>query len=127
MSDHPDPRGARPTVLVVEDEDAIRRLARRMLAAEGYQVVTVPHGAAALQVLASTTPDVILSDLQMPHIDGVQLAREVNTRWPTVRMVFMTGHPDLALPPDLPGPLLKKPFTSERLLQAIRQVMISLA
>lgn len=62
--------GARPRVLVVDDDDAVCELLRQVLTDEGYAVATVPHGAAALELVRHHQPAVILVDLRMPIMDG---------------------------------------------------------
>jgi CheY-like chemotaxis protein len=62
--------GARPRVLVVDDDDAVCELLRQALTDEGYAVATVPHGAAALELVRHHQPAVILVDLRMPIMDG---------------------------------------------------------
>lgn len=60
----------RPRVLVIDDDDAICDLLRDALTDEGYAVATVPHGAAALELMKHDQPAVILCDLRMPIMDG---------------------------------------------------------
>lgn len=108
-----------PTILVVEDSDTVRTVVARMLSTEGYPVLTAVDGIDALDVLARTPVDVVVSDLLMPRLNGRSLALEIAARWPLVRIVFMTGHPDSALTRDLPGPLIMKPFGFEELAAAI--------
>jgi CheY-like chemotaxis protein len=62
-------------VLVVDDDEDIRQLVDMALSSEGHQVITAQHGAAALEVLATSLPDVILLDMKMPVMDGWELAR----------------------------------------------------
>jgi two-component system, chemotaxis family, chemotaxis protein CheY len=62
-------------VLVVDDDESIRDLVEMALSAEGHQVITAPHGAAALEVIALAPPDVILLDMKMPVMDGWAFAR----------------------------------------------------
>ena len=62
-------------VLVVDDDESIRELVEMALSSEGHLVMTAPHGAAALDVIARTPPDVILLDMKMPVMDGWEFAR----------------------------------------------------
>jgi DNA-binding response OmpR family regulator len=66
-------RGRQPTVLVVEDERHMRDLLELGLAHNGFAVSTVPDGAAAMQVIDRTFPDVIVLDVMLPKIDGISL------------------------------------------------------
>jgi two-component system, cell cycle sensor histidine kinase and response regulator CckA len=117
---------ARPTVLVVDDEDALRAAIRRLLEGQGYGVIEAPNGANALQLLEDTTvPKVslVLTDLRMPVMDGRQLAAALARRHPSLPIVFMSGFTaqlmDLRLvSPDLV--FLPKPFRDHDLLAAVR-------
>ena len=81
-----------PTVLVVDDSKVDQRLAAGLLTTRAdVNVVFADHGAAALQAMESQTPDVVLTDLQMPEMDGLQLVREVRRRHPAVPVVLMTA------------------------------------
>lgn len=62
-------------VLVVDDDESIRELVDMALSSEGHQVTTAPHGAAALEAIALSPPDVILLDMKMPVMDGWEFAR----------------------------------------------------
>jgi CheY-like chemotaxis protein len=113
------PKATLPTILLVEDSDIVRPLVARMLLDEGYTVHIAKNGLEALDLLARTAVDVVVTDLLMPRLDGRKLALEIAARWPSIRMVFMTGHPNSALVRDLPGPLVLKPFGPEELMAAV--------
>ena len=68
-----------PTVMVVDDSLTVRKITSRLLAREGYQVITAKDGVDALEQLTEITPDVILSDIEMPRMDGFELARNIRT------------------------------------------------
>jgi DNA-binding response OmpR family regulator len=91
----PQPEDARGCILVVDDEDALRRAVTRRLRAEGYAVVEADHGAAALDELEAHAVDVVLSDITMPDMDGVELLRRVREAKPDVPVLLMTGEPHL--------------------------------
>jgi len=112
-----------PTILIVEDSDVVRSLTGRMLVDEGYPIVTAIDGVEAIEVLERSAIGVVLTDLKMPRMNGRELARQIVARWPRVRMLFMTGHPDAGLTADLPGPVLMKPFTPEALTAAVRTLV----
>ena len=118
----PNPPSA-PTILIVEDSDVVRTLTGRMLVDQGYPIVTAIDGVEAIEVLERSAIGVVLSDLKMPRMNGRELARHIVARWPRVRMLFMTGHPDATLTADLPGPVLTKPFTPEALTAAVRMLV----
>jgi two-component system cell cycle sensor histidine kinase/response regulator CckA len=111
------------TILIVEDSDVVRTLTGRMLVDEGYPVVTAIDGVEAIEVLERCSVAVVVTDLKMPRMNGRELAVQVAARWPDVRMLFMTGHPEAELTRDLPGPLLMKPFAPEALAAAVRALV----
>jgi PAS domain S-box-containing protein len=116
------------TVLLVEDEAAVRAIARRVLERAGYQVLTARHGADALRVLDEhgAGVDVLLSDVVMPEMGGVELAARVAERLPGVRVVLMSGYADADLgaigQDGMVDGFVAKPFTAESLLETLQQV-----
>jgi CheY-like chemotaxis protein len=114
------------TILVVEDEDALRAAIRRLLQSEGYTVLEAQNGASALEVLSSPSAAgvaLVLTDLRMPVMDGRQLAAALARIRPNLPVVFMSGFTaqlmDMRLvSPHLP--FLAKPFKNEALLAAVR-------
>ncbi len=122
------PRGGGERVLVVEDEPQVRALAARALADRGYQVLTAGDGEAALALLAREPPvDLVLTDVVMPHMGGVDLAARLRERDPAPAVLFMSGYVDRAslgrsvLPEDAPFQL--KPFTPAALATKVREVL----
>jgi DNA-binding NtrC family response regulator len=91
-----DPDEARPTrVLVVDDEEALRKGLAHILTARGCEVTTAENGRTALEMLQIERPHVLLSDLFMPGLNGLQLLEETKRRWPEVEVVLMTAYADV--------------------------------
>jgi CheY-like chemotaxis protein len=84
------------TVLVVDDEAGARRTLMRLLAREGYETVGAGDGREALRSLEARTPDVILLDLMMPEMDGLELleALQANAQWKALPVVVLTALSD---------------------------------
>jgi CheY-like chemotaxis protein len=83
-------------VLVVDDDARTARLLARMLGEDGYEVELALDGAAAVGRLArSPTPDVLVTDVKMPHVDGAGVARYARWRRPQLPVFLVTGHPEL--------------------------------
>jgi chemosensory pili system protein ChpA (sensor histidine kinase/response regulator) len=82
-----------PLVLVVDDSLTVRRVTQRLLTREGYRVTTAKDGLDALEKLAEETPVVVLSDIEMPRMDGFDLARNVraDTRWAGLPIIMITS------------------------------------
>jgi two-component system cell cycle sensor histidine kinase/response regulator CckA len=105
-------------VLVVDDEDLVRRLMARTLTDAGYRVVEARSGVEAVAVLSSDAGGIhlVVSDIAMPRMTGVELAAVVTERWPTVPLLLVSGQ---GRPPDdYRGSFLPKPFTPDSLVAA---------
>jgi signal transduction histidine kinase len=115
--------GGDATVLVAEDEVAVRELTRRILSDAGYRVLEAANGDSALDVATrhGAKIDLLLTDLVMPGTGGKQLAKRLNERSPGTRVLFMSGYFDesVAADPD-GGDFLAKPFTRAQLLARVR-------
>jgi two-component system cell cycle sensor histidine kinase/response regulator CckA len=114
------------TILVVEDEDALRAAIRRLLQSEGYRVLEAPNGASALEVLSSPSAAgvaLVLTDLRMPVMDGRQFAAALARTRPNLPIVFMSGFTAQLMDMRLVSPhlaFLPKPFKNDALLAAVR-------
>lgn len=113
------------TILVVEDAESVRKLVCAMLASGGYRCLEAADGREALQLLEDRPQlfDLVLTDIVMPGMSGVELARHLNRIRPEMRVVFMSGYADDPLMDKIEegALLLSKPFTAAALLDAIRQ------
>ncbi len=119
--------GGSETVLVVEDDDMVRRLARDVLAGRGYRVLEATSAEQALALLgAPSDADVLLTDLFLAGASGIDLAQEFARRCPDGRIVLMSGYADEeALRAGMPGAAgyLQKPFTAEQLARRVRRAL----
>jgi PAS domain S-box-containing protein len=123
----PTPTGVE-TVLVVEDEPRVRRLAVLGLRAHGYVVLEAADGVDAIQTATRVGKaiDVVVSDVMMPGMNGPELLRRLAVIAPQARAVLMSGHAESTVLPEQSGAnwvFLPKPFTPERLARKVREVL----
>ncbi len=117
------------TILLVEDEDAVRTFAARALATRGYDVLQAESGEAALAVVDAYEGriDLVVSDVVMPNMDGPTMAKELKHKLPGTPIIFVSGYAEDAFAKSLdPGQefhFLPKPFSLKQLAAAVKEVM----
>ena len=117
------------TVLLAEDEPAVRAIAQQALERHGYTVLAAPSGAAALALAAqhAATIDLLLTDVVMPGMSGRDLADRLTAQRPGIRVLYISGYTDNAivrhgmLEPGLA--YLQKPFRPHALVRKVREVL----
>jgi PAS domain S-box-containing protein len=117
------------TILLVEDEELVRRMTRRALESCGYRVVEAREGAEALVVARKNQGnlDLVLTDLVMPRMGGVELVNRLREEWPRIRVLFMSGYVhregwgSAALPAG--AALLEKPFGPREVARKVREAL----
>ena len=110
------------SVLVVDDDPTILRLLARLLSAGGFDVRTAPDGLAALAEIDGQRPDLVLTDIMMPGLDGIGLARRLRERGHTMPVVLMSADEQAGrAAPDLP--FLPKPFDFARLRALVAELI----
>jgi len=114
-------------ILVVDDEVALRELASELLKAQGYQVVCAENAKQALEVLERESVDLMLSDIIMPEMDGVQLAGVVQEKYPNIKIQLVSGfsgkNEDEMINDELQQNLLYKPYSSQVLFEKISSLL----
>ena len=117
------------TILLVEDAEPLRALAREFLQHAGYKVLEAAKGSDALQIARDFGGPIhlLLTDVVMPGIGGKDLADKLATLRPTMKVLFMSGYPNDAIMQSgaLVGgaTLLEKPFSRELLWLKVRHVL----
>jgi PAS domain S-box-containing protein len=115
------PRTGSEAVLLVEDQPEVRHFVGEVLRLAGYRVTTAEDGEEALEAaLSDGDLDVLLTDLSMPGMNGVELATRIRDSHPRIAVLCMSGFEGAE--PAGEWPVLSKPFTPEALLAAIRKV-----
>jgi DNA-binding NtrC family response regulator len=110
------------TVLLVEDEPAIRQLMAQVLALEGFRVFQARHGAEALDVYRAhgDAVDLLITDVRMPFLSDIGLVDELRQRRPTLKVLFITGYPSDRTANDYQ---LVKPFTRDDFVATIQEIL----
>ncbi|MBI4967148.1 MAG: PAS domain-containing protein [Rhodospirillales bacterium] len=115
------------TILLVEDEDAVRLFACRALKNKGYRVIEAKNGEAALELVNSEPIDLMITDVVMPGMDGITLTRLVRVEHPALKVVLISGYAEdtargaLADLPDVH--FLPKPFSLKQLAHAVKAAL----
>jgi CheY-like chemotaxis protein len=120
---------ARATLLVVDDEEMVRRLAARMLVTLGYRVLEAGSGQEAVRLLrrGAHRIDAVVTDVAMPGIGGRELGETIARCWSQIRVLYMSGFAETrmlkegALDPSVP--FIQKPFNSEQLGRKVRELL----
>lgn len=114
-------------VLVVEDNDAVRQLVVMLLEQKGHSVLSASNGLEGLMVYSSyhSRVDLVLTDVDMPQMDGVQLVGRIRARDPFRKILFMSGRATEDSERIGNCPVLSKPFRPDQLLAAVESVLKS--
>ena len=128
------PAGTRgsETILLVEDEPAVRAVAREALESHGYRVLEAAHGMEALAIAAAHAGplDLLVTDIVMPQMGGRELAQRLCALRPAVRVLFMSGYTDDVIVrrgvSDATSAFLQKPFAIDAFTRKVRDILDSL-
>ena len=114
-------------ILLAEDDDSLRSFLASALVKAGHTVADYPDGEQALEALMGMAFDLLLTDIVMPGVDGVELARKAAEVDPAMKIVFITGFAAVALNPANQAPakakVLSKPFHLRELVSEVEKVM----
>jgi len=84
-------------ILLVDDEEGIRKVLKITLESAGYEVLTAPDGETGLDIFVHEAPDLVITDIKMPGIDGIELLKRLKHLNPETEVVMITGHGDMDL------------------------------
>ncbi len=121
--------GGSETILLVEDDDMVRRLAELLLEEAGYTVLPARGGSEAILLLADsrTAPSLLITDVVMPGMDGRKVAQEITSRCPGLPVLYLSGYTEDAIVHrgvlDPGVQFLPKPYTKETLLRKVRELI----
>lgn len=119
-----------PRILLAEDDDAMRSYIKRALENAGYEVVAVDRGTAAVPLLETERFDLLLSDIVMPEMDGIELAQRCAESSPRTKVMFITGFAAVTLKASREQPqakVLSKPFHLRDLVLEVERVFAEAA
>ena len=117
------------TVLLVEDEDAVRTVTRRILERDGFRVLEARSGNEGMAAARSAASpiDLLITDVALPDIGGGEVAREIMKVQPQIRVLYLSGYTDDTLADHgiaaVPANFIQKPFSSEVLRERIRSLL----
>ncbi len=112
-------------ILLAEDDEAMRTYLKRALEQAGHSVMAVDRGTAALPLLETEIYDLLLSDIVMPEMDGIELAQRCNEISPSTKVMFITGFAAVALRANREAPqakTLSKPFHLKDLVLEVERM-----
>ncbi len=115
------------TILLAEDDESMRNFLAKALQKAGHEVSAFGQGDLALKFLDEQGFDLLLTDIVMPVMDGIELARRATARFPDMKIMFITGFAAVALNPDNKAPkeakILSKPFHLRDLVSEIDRML----
>ena len=114
-------------ILVVDDEDIVRTSCSRTLSPEGYEVKLAKNGSEGLKMAREDKFDLVLTDLKMPDMDGIEVLRIIKEQWPETEVIIVTGYQtvDTAVKAIKLGAYdyIEKPFTPDALISAVTEAL----
>jgi len=129
VTDTPQGRERATTILVAEDDDALRGIVTRVFWDQGFRTLEARHGGEALHLAELAAPylDLVVTDVVMPEVDGLELGRRLAQRWASIPVLYISAYPANDIfsrgGPSAPSPFLQKPFTPEVLLARVQELL----
>ena len=126
VANDPNARGVQ-RILLAEDDEDMRRFLVKALTKAGYDVVSFGNGLEAYERLREEPFTLLLTDIVMPEMDGIELARKASELDPDLKIMFITGFAAVALNPDNHAPkdakILSKPFHLRDLVNEVEKML----
>ncbi len=114
-------------ILLAEDDGDMRRFLEKALQKAGHEVLSFEEGLSAYERLKTEAYDLLLTDIVMPEMDGIELARKAAELDPSIKIMFITGFAAVALSPDNDAPkdakVLSKPFHLRELVDEVERLI----
>lgn len=116
-----------PGILIVDDEDIVRKSCVRILSPQGYNLETAKNGSEAVKKLQNESFDLVLADLVMPDITGIDLLKKIKEEWTETEVIIITGYGTVKTAVDAlkygAYDFIEKPFTPEALLNSVERCL----
>jgi len=116
-----------PSVLIVDDEPSILKSLSGLLSDEGFEVLTAANGYEALKIIDTEFPDLVLLDIWMPGIDGIETLKEIKKSNPYIQVIIISGHGTIetAVKATKLGAfdLIEKPLSIDKIIVAINNAL----
>ncbi|HHN67033.1 MAG TPA: response regulator [Thermopetrobacter sp.] len=114
-------------ILLAEDDEVLRQFLTKALKKAGHKVIDCADGGSAWRALQERDVDLLLTDIVMPEMDGIELARKATARRPELKVMFITGFAAVALNPESGtpqgAPVLSKPFHLRQLVAEVERLL----
>lgn len=114
-------------ILVIDDEDIVRTSCSRALVPEGYEVKAAKNGLEGLKMISDEKFNLVLTDLKMPDMDGIEVLKRIKEEWPEIEVIIITGYQtvDTAVKSIKLGAFdyIEKPFTPDALVAAVAKAL----
>ncbi len=118
------------SVLVVDDEPGMREMVKQLLLNEGYRVLEASNGKHAMEFLKNETPELVITDIIMEEMDGVEIIMEIRENYPDVKIIAMSGGSKISSEDYLESAadlgadrIFNKPFALSDMLNAIKELI----
>jgi DNA-binding NtrC family response regulator len=117
----------RPKILVIDDEKIVRISCKKCLMPEGYDVDIAGNGLEGLQLTGANQYDLILTDLKMPDLDGMEFLTKIRDTQPEAKVIMITGYSTVEHAEEAMKRgayyYIEKPFTPDTLISAVREAL----
>ncbi|MBW2179977.1 MAG: sigma-54-dependent Fis family transcriptional regulator, partial [Deltaproteobacteria bacterium] len=116
-----------PSILIVDDEPTIQQSLSGILSDEGFEISIASNGYEALQIIQKDSPDLVLLDIWMPGIDGIETLKEIKKENPNIQVIIITGHGTIetAVTATKLGAfdLIEKPLSIDKIIVSISNAL----
>ncbi len=109
-------------VLVVDDNERNRKLLEMILRYEGHTVIMAEDGEIAMNMLKGNTYDLVMTDLEMPKVNGIELTKFIKKYFPATKVIMVTGYHDIKPSEIAADRLIKKPFSTGEIRETIKEL-----